>query len=172
MNPSQYINQTSGKDEYYTPGLIVACARAVLDTIDLDPASSEDANAVVQAKRIFTRAQDGLKKKWAGRVWLNHPFGRIQNPLWIAKLLTSFNDGHVSEALCITYACTSESWFQPLLEYPQCFLCPRTNYYLPDGTLKRGVTKGSVVTYFGPNIDRFHRAFWQRGKIKELLIPF
>ena len=160
------INQTSGDVEYYTPPAIIAAATLVLGTIDLDPASSETANERVQAVRIFTEADDGLNREWAGKVWMNHPFGKAQNPKWIKKLEEEFESGRVTEACCITYACTSEKWFQPLLQRPQCFLSPRTNYYLPDGSLKKGVTKGSVVTYFGENVSRFREAFASLGVVK------
>ena len=155
----QRINQTSGDVEYYTPPAIIEAARRVLGTIDLDPASSVAANTRVKAVRIFTEADDGLAQEWNGKVWMNHPFGKKGNAKWINKLEAEYQSGRVLEALCITYACTSEKWFQPLLKRPQCFLCPRTNYHLPDGCLKRGVTKGSVVTYFGKNVPGFAKTF-------------
>ena len=162
----QLINLTSGDVEYYTPPAIIECARLVLGTIDLDPASSEAANERVMAIRIFTEADDGLSQEWIGKVWMNHPFGKKENSKWIAKLEEEFESGRVTEACCIAFACTSEKWFQPLLQRPQCFLCPRTNYYLPDGNLKCGVTKGSVVTYFGKNVERFAEAFASLGVVK------
>lgn len=61
----------------------------------------------------------------------------------------------------------NQKWFQPLLDFPQCYLSPRTNYYLPDGTKKTGVTKGSVVTYLGDNVDKFKEVFDGKfGKVK------
>jgi hypothetical protein len=77
-----------------------------------------------------------------------------------------FKMGRTSEACAITYACTSEEWFQPLLNRPQCFLSPRTNYLLPDGSVLKGVTKGSVVTYYGPHIQRFAECFAHLGTVK------
>ncbi|MEO6786051.1 MAG: DNA N-6-adenine-methyltransferase, partial [Chthoniobacteraceae bacterium] len=150
----------------YTPPAIIEAARLVLGTIDLDPASSAAANKRVEAIRIFTEADDGLAQQWHGKVWLNHPFGKKLNAKWINKLEEEFESGRVQEALCITYACTSEKWFQPLLQRPQCFLCPRTNYHLPDGSVKKGVTKGSVVTYFGANVPGFAEAFASLGVVK------
>ena len=97
---------------------------------------------------------------------MNHPFGRGSNAAWINKLESEFACGNVIEACCITYACTSEVWFQPLLRRPQCFLSPRTNYLLPDGTVFRGVTKGSVVTYFGTRSNAFTDAFQDLGVVK------
>ena len=162
----QHINQTSGDVEYYTPPAIIEAAYLVLGTIDLDPASSEAANERVKAIRIFTDADDGLSQEWIGKVWMNHPFGKKQNSKWIAKLEEEYRAGRVTEACCITYACTSEKWFQPLLQRPQCFLCPRTNYLLPNGSVKKGVTKGSVVTYFGENVAGFAEAFASLGVVK------
>jgi len=43
---------------------------------------------------------------------------------------------------------------------------PLSNYYLPDGSVKKGVTKGSVVTYFGENDSRFREAFASLGFVK------
>ena len=140
--------------------------------IDLDPASSEAANARVKATVFFSKEQDGLKLAWCkpngapSKLWQNHPFGRGLNEAWINKLCSEFENGNVNEACCITYACTSERWFQPLLRRPQCFLSPRTNYLLPDGTVFKGVTKGSVVTYFGSNPTRFNEEFQRHGICK------
>jgi len=88
------------------------------------------------------------------------------NSDWIRKYIDEYKVGRVEQACCITYACTSEAWFRPLMRHPQCFLSPRTNYYLPDGTLKAGVTKGSVVTYLGDNLDAFADVFSKYGEVK------
>lgn len=182
----QLINQTSGEVEYYTPVEIVEAARRVLGLIDLDPASSENANRTVRAVRFFTATEDGLKQEWHGRIWMNHPFGRAEeacnpscakthihhafayhgNAKWINKLEREYELGHVVAACCITYACTSEQWFQPLARRPQCYLTPRTNYRLPSGAIKPGVTKGSVVTYYGSHVDQFAAEFEGFGVVK------
>jgi hypothetical protein len=147
MNNAQLINQDSGDFEYYTPAEIILAARALMGGIDLDPASSEIANETIGATQIFTIADDGLSRSWHGRVWMNHPFSRTGNKLWVNKLVAEWEAGRVQQACCITYAATSEAWFRPLMAFPQCFLSPRTNYRRPDGKIARGVSKGSVVTY-------------------------
>jgi len=162
----QLCNQTSGETEWYTPPNIIEAARLAMRGIDLDPASSKDANTRVRAAEFYTKFEDGLRRNWHGRVWLNHPFSREGNGPWIRKLVEEFRSRRVVEACSITYAATSEGWFQPLLHFPQCFLFPRTNYLLPDGSVKPGVTKGSVVTYLGPNLGRFAQAFSHLGKVK------
>lgn len=167
MNAATLINQTSEKTEYYTPPEIKAAAVTLMGRIDLDPASSVAANAHIGANRIWTIGDNGLTKPWvAEKLWMNHPFSRVGNPLWIEKLMVHFQCGDVGEACCITYACTSEKWFQPLLKHPQCFLCPRTNYRTPDGKILRGVTKGSVVTYLGVRASSFADIFRHLGTVK------
>ena len=166
VNSAQLINQTSGDFEYYTPPHIIEAARRTMGGIDLDPASSFAANISVCATRYYDQLDDGLTQIWSGRIWLNHPFSRAHNAAWINKLIIEYGQGHIEQACCITFAATSEKWFQPLLHFPQCFLSPRTNYHLPDGTLKRGVTKGSVVTYLGPHVDKFRWEFRALGIVK------
>ena len=166
MNSAQLINQDSGEFEYYTPRNIVEAARSTMGGIDLDPASSAEANLRVHAARFYDLLDDGLIHVWPGRIWLNHPFSRENNPAWINKLINEYGQRRLEQACCITFAATSEKWFQPLLQFPQCFLSPRTNYHLPDGRLKRGVTKGSVVTYLGRNIERFRDEFEAFGVVK------
>lgn len=186
MTSAELINQTSGDVEYYTPPELLRAARHCMGGIDLDPASSVRANETVLAARFFTHADDGINQPWRGRVWINHPFGRKEpactpgctkkhvhhdypmhgNAAWVWKMQEEFASDRVTEMCAITFACTSEAWFQPLQRRTQCMLSPRTNYYLPNGELKSGVTKGSVITYFGPNTRDFAEAFRAFGEIR------
>lgn len=163
MNNAQLINQDSGDYEYYTQAFIIEAARRTMGRIDLDPACSHD--AILRVKALYYYSEYGLERGWFGNVWLNHPFSREFNKQWIHKLVDSYQLGYITQACCICYASTSEGWFQPLFQYMQCWLSPRTNYLLPDGSLKRGVTKGSVVTYLGNNKQGFYDNFSVYGKV-------
>jgi hypothetical protein len=165
VNAAVMINQTSGNTEWYTPAWVVDAARMTMGGIDLDPASSAAANERIRATHIYTASDDGLLHDWAGRVWMNHPFGREGNPLWVAKLMREYESGRVSQACCICFACTSEQWFQPLYNFPICFFRGRVNYLLPDGTPKPGVTKGSCLAYLGTNVPRFIEMFSSFGAV-------
>lgn len=167
MDSHQFINQDSGNYEFYTPSFIVDAARLTMGSIELDPASSLAANERIKASRIFTEADDGLKQEWeAESIFLNHPFSKNGNPLWINKAISEFRAGRAKQICMITYAATSEKWFNPLLRFPQVFLSPRTNYLLPDGSVKKGVTKGSVVTAMGVDLISFANAFKKYGVVK------
>ena len=41
-----------------------------------DPASHPLAQARVRATQFFTQEDDGLKREWHGRVWLNPPYSQ------------------------------------------------------------------------------------------------
>ena len=163
-------HQDSGNTEFYTPLVIVDAARVALGGhIDLDPASCEIANREVRARYVLTREEDGLLTPWSGRVWLNHPFERGKNGRWINKLVNEYLFGDVTAACCITWANIAEGWFRPLLGFPQCFPNGRIHYMLPDGTVKKGAPKGSIITYLGPDPEQFARAFREIGTCK---IPY
>ncbi|WP_136487848.1 hypothetical protein [Vibrio sp. H11] len=195
MNNAQRVNQTSGIFEYYTDKLWVDAAREVMGGIELDPASSLTANLIVMADRFYDEATNGLAQSWKAKsLWMNHPFHRGEKPCptdrskcakktcktrghhidqaipgnmdWINKLIDEYENGHVEQAICITFGSTSEAWFRKLLAYPQCFPNGRIQYYKPDGTLARGVTKGSVLTYLGPNVAMFDEVFSRYGTVK------
>ena len=175
MNPAQRINQDSGKVEYYTPPEIIEAARATMGSIDLDPFTCATANKTVKAPHIYTKrsGERVFIESWivGGRpsnVWMNHPFSRTMNKRCIDKLISEFKAGNVHAACCITFASTSEAWFRPLLDYPQCYLSPRTNYLDEHGNKVRGVTKGSVVTFLGPDcmLPYFRERFRGLGRTK------
>ena len=72
--------KNGGHDEWLTPPEILA----KLGEFDLDPCSP-----IVRpwgtARAHFTKEDDGLSKQWAGRVWLNPPFGR-EAAAWMRKM--------------------------------------------------------------------------------------
>jgi hypothetical protein len=81
--------------DWYTPTQIVEAARAVLGGFDLDPASDDEANLVIQATTICTEDDNGLylegegtrvHRPWHGRVIVNPPGGMVK-PFWNAFVL-------------------------------------------------------------------------------------
>lgn len=196
MNNANLVNQTSAESgfEYYTPPEWTAATRTMFGVIDLDPASNAIANKTVQAKQFFTIEDDGLVQPWHGRVWMNHPFHRgeaacptdhskckkktcqkrgyhIDEPIpsnanWINKLLHEYECGNIDEAVIITFCNSSETWFRPLLQWPQCFPNNRVHYQDANGDVVPNCTKGSVITYIGTDIKRFAKAFDHLGTIK------
>lgn len=104
-----------------TPGYIVEPARETLGGIDLDPASTDEANLLIQAEDYFTRDSDGLNGTWWGRVFLNPPGGAfnkpqtIENPgkwgytrsrqaLWWLKLMIEYESARVDSAIFVGFS--------------------------------------------------------------------
>jgi hypothetical protein len=153
--------QQSLSNEHYTPAKYIEAARAVLGEIDLDPASCKRANKIVKAKKFFS--EDGEVKPWAGRVWLNPPYGRLAGQ-FVAKLSAEIGAKHVSAAIVLVNAhCTDTDWFTPLWDSLLCFTDHRINFYGDDE--RSGSTHGSVFAYFGANIESFSDNFREFGAI-------
>jgi hypothetical protein len=164
MQEHQLINSDSGNQEWYTPKEIIEAARKTMGNIKLDPFSCEKANQTVRANFYMTKEQDGWLSDWFGTIFCNHPFSRENNKRIAAKVIQENLRG--CEIVMITFAATSESWFKPLLAYPQCYLHGRTNYIDQFGNKVKGCTKGSVVTYLGSNVEGFYQAFKHLGTVK------
>jgi DNA N-6-adenine-methyltransferase (Dam) len=166
VNNAILINQSSGAVEWYTPSYIIEAARLTMGSIDLDPASCAKANETVKAFYYYTAENDALTMQWvASTLWLNHPFAKATNRLWINKLVSEYSLGNFEQACAICFASTSEVWFQPLYDFPICFISPRVNYIDADGKPVAGVTKGSCVTYLGTNVHRFIEVFSEFGRV-------
>lgn len=164
----------SDSDEWYTPSAYVEAARRVMGQIDLDPASCPLANLTVRAESIFTRADDGLRYEWRGRVWLNPPYGN-EKDRFVEHLLSEYKAGRVQEAImCLNAHATDTIWFQPLWDYPICLTHHRVRFVggQKDKTADDVMpTTGTAFVYVGPNPDRFAAQFSQFGPILHCAHP-
>ncbi len=162
---------SSASCEWYTPGIYVEAARALMGEITLDPASCELANQTVKAMTFYSREENGLAQPWSGRVWLNPPYGRTDanassQGAWAARLIEEYEARNVQEALLLVSAATSEKWFQPLWNYALCFVTPRINFDVPPGAPPaNGSNHGSVIVYFGENHGAFAKIFGKFGRV-------
>lgn len=158
------ISQAGGSEHWYTPQPHIEAARSVLGVIDLDPASSDIANRTVRAERYFTEADDGLAQEWAGRVWMNPPYGEPAGR-FVAKLAEHLGDGSVSAAVVlVSLHAMSAGWFEPLYNAILCVTTGRLKFTDESGT-PGSPTFGSVFAYFGPDEHRFAKEFRQFGHI-------
>ena len=99
---SQLIQQSKSND-HYTPQHYVDAAREVMGGIDLDPASREEANAIVRATQYYDEDDDGIAKPWAGNVWLNPPYGRRSGD-FVDKLQIELDRQNVPQAIVLVNA--------------------------------------------------------------------
>ena len=158
--------KASNSNEWYTPARYIEAARIVLGSIDVDPASSPEANRDVQATTFYTKTDDGLKHDWPGRVWLNPPYGGLSGP-FAARLLQQLAAGHTTAAILLVNAnSTDAAWFQPLWDFLLCFTDHRINF-IAGGQEESGSTHGSAFVYFGPDRSAFLKQFSAFGAIVE-----
>ena len=161
LNP---LHNTTGNQEWYTPDDVIEAVRFVLGTIELDPASSEIANEVVQAQKIFTLDDDGLAHEWEGAVFMNPPYSARVIDQFVTKLLSS---PKVTQAITLTNICTETSWGHALLRAADyiCFPSRRFGFRKPDGTTPGLAGQGSMICGIGVDKDRFYEAFGGVGII-------
>lgn len=130
-------------DEWYTPKEIIES----LGVFDLDPATSLEAYELNKsAKKIYTMKEDGLSKKWEGRVWLNPPYS---NPL-IQKFLIKMAEHN--NGIALVFAKIEAKWFHDVvLRYATAikFLYNRISFYKPDGTRGMQPRNGSMLVAYG-----------------------
>ena len=156
--------QQSLTNEWYTPAKYIEAARAVLGTIDLDPASCAEADVVVGAGTYLTEDDDGMGHPWHGAVWLNPPYGRIAGD-FITRLVDEYDAGRTTAAIALVNAhCTDTTWFQRLWDHTLCFTHHRIDF--ARGTDRRsGSTHGSVFAYLGGDPQSFAEHFAQFGAV-------
>ena len=154
------VHFCSDSPEHYTPSEIVTAAVACMGGIDTDPCSPGAGLSNIPATTHYTKADNGLSQSWAGRVYLNPPYGR-QIGQWVDKLRTEYQDGQTSEALALVPARTDTKWWQMLCDYPVCLIRGRLRF----GNATSSAPFPSAVFYLGENIEGFYRAFSGMGGI-------
>jgi phage N-6-adenine-methyltransferase len=154
----------TGENEWFTPTQYVERARAVLGTIDLDPASNPTAQETIRATRFFTKEDNGLRHEWSGRVWLNPPYAQPLIAQFVAKLVAERRAERIEAAILLTHNYTDTAWFHEAAETADaiCFTRGRIGFYDPDGVIA-APTQGQAFSYFGRDIDLFERTFHDVG---------
>lgn len=159
----------TGENEWYTPEEHLDLARQVLGPIDLDPASSEQANMTVRAGQFYPIHDDGLTKHWAGKVWLNPPYAQPAISHFADKMVAEWQRGDVTGAIVLTHNYTDTAWFQKLAHAAAaiCFTRGRVRFVSPDGDLA-APTQGQAFFYFGHDVARFAEVFAATGFVVEV----
>lgn len=181
MTATHTLLHSSESQEWYTPSDVVeALHRFWPEGIALDPASTPEANALIDAQRIYTRDDDGLAQPWhATTVFLNPPYGRDERgrsraEIWTHKLLDEWAVGNTDEAVLLVNAGVSNRWFSRLKWFPICFPDRRLKYWQP-GKRHQSPTNSNALVLLPdggrPMIEgarRFARAFAPLGPV---LVP-
>lgn len=157
-----HVAFNSGNNEWYTPSEYIEAARAVMGSIDLDPASSVIANKTVKADHIYTVEDNGLEKPWFGNVWLNPPYASDLIGKFAEKVVNEL--GNIKQAIVLVNNATETEWFYGMVTNATavCFPKSRVKFYTPDG--KTGAPlQGQAIIYFGEYVNRFINVFDEKG---------
>jgi hypothetical protein len=163
----------TGEFERYTPAFYVAAARQVLGTIDVDPASNPMAQETVKAAKYFTVDDSGLEREWHGNIWLNPPYHRKLQPLFVDKLVEEIRAGHVKQAIMLTNNSSDTEWFRIAADASTliCFTMGRVGFTTPTGE-EVAPTQGQAFFYFGDDQNTFCNVFEKIGFIVKLVRNF
>lgn len=168
----QAANFSSDYNEWYTPAKYIEAVREVLGDIDLDPASSVQANAVVRAAEIFTQFDDGLAREWRGRIFMNPPYGRTPEHRSLAgafcnKAIEQFNAGNVEAGIILVNSLHSQSWQAPLYDHAVCFVNHRIHFVSADGEENEAPTFQNIFVYLGRDVLKFAAVFSRFGYVMQ-----
>jgi phage N-6-adenine-methyltransferase len=154
----------TGENEWYTPQEYIELARKVLGTIDLDPASGEQAQSVVKAKKFHTKDDDGLAQTWRGSVWLNPPYAQPLIDHFTKKMCDEWDAGNIKAGIMLTHNYTDTKWFQYAARKTEliCFTAGRIAFVDAEGD-KASPTQGQAFFYFGGKRSLFAKTFSKVG---------
>ena len=173
------MSQTS---EWYTRPKYIEAARAVMGSIELDPASCAAANEIVKAERYFTQEQNGLLQEWKAKTcWLNPPYGRSAKmqglhqssiKLFVDKCIDAYQRGDILQAIILATTEVNAKWFYPLWQFPICIPDHRVNFIVPlQQKNKYSQMFGTCFVYLGGNKQQFAEVFSQFGCIVHTVTP-
>lgn len=158
-----HVSNNSGKYEWYTPPKIIEAAREVMGTIDLDPASSEIGNKVIQAETIYTKENSGLVHAWYGNIWMNPPYNNSLVDNFTRKLVDELPN--INQACVLVNNATETKWFQNIMSKCNmiCFVKSRIKFLDMNGEATGSSLQGQVIMYFGKNVETFYKTFKEFG---------
>jgi hypothetical protein len=148
---------TSDDVEWYTPPEVRdAVVEALGGIVDVDPCA--DPGLSFPASTHYTKDDNGLTKRWLGRVYMNPPYGR-EISAWTTKLRDELRDGWCIEAVALLPTRTDARWYQELRPEYVCHIRGRLRF----SGYEQSAPFPSSAAYFGPNPRRFMAAFAHLG---------
>lgn len=144
-------------DQWYTPVEIIDRVKAVFGgTIDLDPASCEEANKTVTALNYFTEQENGLGLNWRGNVFCNPPYSTPRIGQFCEKVVNEYEKNNIHSAIYLLKEGATNAWFRPLRPYLIGYLDKRVKFV--DGTTGKiceSPRSGHCLVYLGSDIKKF-----------------
>ena len=140
-----------------------------MGSIDLDPASSEIGNRIVNAAKYHAKEDDGLNHSWFGNIWMNPPYNNSLVGKFTEKLINELPN--IEQACVLVNNATETRWFQKILNESDlvCLVKGRIKFLDVNGQANGPSLQGQVILFFGQNISGFYDNFKEFGTIMEII---
>lgn len=160
-----HVANNSGENEWYTPPEYIESCRTLFGGIDLDPASSAEAQSYIMAGKYYTKEDDGLKQDWFGHTWMNPPYAKELIEPFVDKLVYHFYNQDVPEAVVLVNNATETSWFGTLIKAACAvvFTEGRIKFIDKNGNRTGAPLQGQALVYLGSAPESFLDEFTQYG---------
>jgi phage N-6-adenine-methyltransferase len=158
------IHVSDDSYEWFTPKEYIDAARKLMGSIDLDPASCEEAQTIIQAGKYYTKEDNGLIQPWFGNVWINPPYNMPLIEQFSNKVIQEYKDNNINSAVILTNNATDTNWFHSLLEYPVCLTKGRIQFWSTNNTVSQPRC-GQSLFYLGKDIIKFTNIFNNFGVV-------
>jgi hypothetical protein len=165
------VKQGPRNENYCTPLVWVERVRAALGgVIDLDPCGNE--SDVVGAVRSYRwPREDGLELPWAGRVFVNPPYGKKKVSAFLRRSLLASQEGVASVVVLLPVSVDTLWWHELVWGKAKlvAFIKGRIAFYL-DGVIQKSPANGTAfVLYSGDReVCRTFRDVFERvGRVIE-----
>ena len=163
-------HKANDRDYYGTPSEYVSLARRVMGSIELDPASSLEANErFIQADRIWTMQDDGLAQSWKSEtMFLNPPYSSRGAYDFARKFSDECESGNIGQAVVLVNSATGTRAFRYLFDNCDaiCFCNKRIQFLDPSGQRSQtSNSKEQLFFYKGGRMKTFAKHFGRIGRI-------
>ncbi len=160
-SPESEKPKSKASDLWYTPGDIAELMVRALVKSDLDPCADDGKH--IPATLHYTASDDGLSRKWHGRVFMNPPYSCPGK--WMKKLQAEFEAGRVTEAIALVPAATETNWLSPFLKTNYVYFWKGRIKFLDTNYQTRlSARQAHVLVYWGNNPQRFKEVFSEYGE--------
>jgi len=155
---------SSNSVHWLTPNHIVEKVFQTMGDVDLDPCSDPEGN--IAASQWFTEEDNGLSHTWAGRVFMNPPYGNPTTANWCYHMTKQ----PVDQAMILIRSSTGADYFHTLMDWCDavCFIQGRLEFNPGDNQKTSKSTFYNVMFYKGNKTKQFREQFQSEGKVFNL----
>lgn len=155
---------TAAKTSWCTPPEIYIPIIQFFGQIDLDPCSNPQSQVPATKRFMLELGQDAFKQHWAGKVFINPPFGRGL-AAWTQRVVEEYNNGSsVSEVIMLIPAAVGTKMWQDIIfrhASAICFLKGRVKFQGADAS----APMDCALVYWGGRSAQFQDEFTALGKV-------